>query len=90
MSDHHNVAKQRDPMEVVVVEIVMDGNKMEEEEEKDIPGAHSAKALRRSSGGSLHMRSFCVCGEDRLARRLSRSSVKLQMESADGEGEKRK
>ena len=83
-----NVTKQRDPMEVLV-EIIMEdrGNKSEEQEDDDdVPCALEARGLRRSSGGSLHMRSYCVCNEEKLARRQSRSSMKL----TDTEGEKRK
>lgn len=96
MSSH--VAKQRDPIEVLVEIVMADNNNAEEEErerdEQEIPCEYSAtKALRRSNGGSLHMRSYCVCGEDKLtARRQSRSSLKLQRGSAtivsDSESEK--
>jgi hypothetical protein len=67
-----------DVVKPVLVEIVLEDK--EEEEEDDAPCALSAKALRRSSGGSLHMRSFCVCGEEKLARRLSRNSLALQQQ----------
>lgn len=70
--------QQRDP---VLVEIVL-----EDEGEEDVHCAFSARALRRSNGGSLHMRSFCVCGEEKLARRQSRNSLAL----SNGEDEKRK